>query len=224
MSVPVGRVRWRAIVSVVLTGSFVALAVPPALANTGSPVSLVGTLQFAHGDDFTHRTGHTYAYLLKTAQGTFRLAFDGAQAPSADMAGMKVRVAGSQVGRTVHLGGSSGGGMSVVSASTVASPQTKNVLVLMFNFSNDRSTPWTQSYANGVVFSDASSIAAYYGEESFGQMTITGTVTPWLQIGNDNSGCAYSTWANSANTAASSAGSNPGGSTNGVSACPTPIS
>jgi len=136
------------------------------------------------------------------------------------MAGMKIRVAGSQVGRTVHLGGSSGGGMSVVSDATVASPQTKNVLVLMFNFSNDRSTPWTQSYANGIVFSNPSSVAAYYSEESYGQMTITGTVTPWLQISNDNSGCAYSTWANSANSAASNAGYNPGSYTNVVYAFP----
>src|SRR5437762_385614 len=132
MSVRVGRFRRRATFAALLTGSLTALAVTPALANTGTPVSVIGTLQFAHGDDFTHRTGHTYAYLLKTAQGTFQLAFDGAQAPSADMAGMKVRVVGSQVGRTVHLGGSSGGGLSVVSESTVASPQTKNVLVLMF--------------------------------------------------------------------------------------------
>ena len=56
MSVRVRRVRWRAIFSVVLTGSFVALAVPPALANTGSPVSLVGTLRV-----LSQRVGWTYA-------------------------------------------------------------------------------------------------------------------------------------------------------------------
>jgi chitodextrinase len=221
MSVTSGRLWRRVIFPVVLTGFLVSLAMPSALADPGTPVTVVGTLQLVHGDDFAHHSGHTYAYYLKTAQGTLQLAFDGGQAPSEGMAGAKVRVTGAQVGRTVHVGGSSGGGVSVVSASTVASgPQTKNVLVVQFNFSNDRSTPWTVDYAKGVVFSNANSIASYYSEESYGQLTMTGSVTPWLEISNDNSGCAYGTWASAANSAATAAGISLSGYTNYVYAFP----
>jgi chitodextrinase len=71
-----------------------------------------------------------------------------------------------------------------------------------------------------VVFTNTNSIAAYYGEQSYGQMTMTGDVTPWLQISNDNSGCAYGTWASSANSAATAAGYNLSSYTNYVYAFP----
>jgi len=224
MSLLPGRVRRRVILPALLAGCLGALVVQPAMAGTpgtrGTKVTVQGTLQLVHADDFAGHHAHTYAYFVRTAHGRLQLAFDGGP-PDESMAGATVRVSGTSVRGTVHVGGSSGGGVAVVSSSTVAAgPQTKNVLVVQFNFSNDRSTPWTQDYATGVVFTNPSSVAAYYNEESYGQLTMTGRVTPWLQISNDNSGCAYGTWASAANSAATAAGISLSGYTQFVYAFP----
>jgi chitodextrinase len=182
-------------------------------------VTVQGTLQLLHADDFNGHHAHTYSYFLRSASGTLQLTFDG-EGPDESMAGAKVRVSGVQSGRTVHVGGSSGGGVSAVSEATVAAAQAKNVLVIQFNFSNDRRTPWTVDAARGVVLNNANSITAYYNEESFGQLTMTGNVTPWLEISNDNTGCAYGTWASAANSAATAAGISLSGYTNYVYAFP----
>jgi chitodextrinase len=212
------------ILPAVLAGCVVALVAQPATAGSagtrGTRVTVQGTLQLVHADDFAGHHAHTYAYFVRTAHGRLQLAFDGGP-PDESMAGATVRVSGMAVRGTVHVGGSSGGGINVVSSSAVAAgPQTKNVLVIQFNFSNDRSTPWTQAYATGVVFTNASSVAAYYNEESYGQLTMTGSVTPWLEIPNDNSGCAYGTWASAANSAATAAGISLSGYTQYVYAFP----
>jgi chitodextrinase len=224
MTLHLGRVWRYAMFSAVLAGCLVALVVQPALAGAagtgGTKVTVQGTLQLVHADDFAGRRAHTYAYFVRTEHGRIQLAFDGA-APDQSMAGATVRVSGTLSKGIVHVGGSSGGGMQTVSSATVAAgPQSKNVLVIQFNFSNDRSTPWTQAFATGVVFTNASSVAAYYNEESYGQLTMTGSVTPWLQISNDNSGCAYGAWASAANSAATAAGISLSGYTQYVYAFP----
>jgi hypothetical protein len=211
----------RAIFPMVLAGLLAALVAQPAAATvSGIRTTVQGTLQLAHGDDFSGHHSRTYGYTLRTARGRLQLAFDGA-APDESLAGATIRVRGLRSGNTVHVGGLSGGAVSVVTAATVAAgPETKHVLVIQFNFTNNPPTPWTVDFAKGVVFNNANSIAAYYAEQSYGQVTMTGNVTPWLEIANDNSGCAYGTWASAANSAATAAGISLSGYTNFVYAFP----
>jgi chitodextrinase len=87
-----------------------------------------------------------------------------------------------------------------------AATGTKNVAVLLINFTNDSSKPWTQSSVNGIMFSNANSIAAYFNEQSYGKLAMTGDVFGWYTIPYTNAGCQYSTWASAARSAASNAG------------------
>ena len=62
--------------------------------------------------------------------------------------GRRVRAQGTQSGQVLALSG----GLQADGATTVAAATgTKTVAVLMFNFSNDTSQPWTSAYAQGVV-------------------------------------------------------------------------
>jgi hypothetical protein len=100
------------------------------------------------------------------------------------------------------------GGADVVggTSTTLAAPVQRDVAVLLFNFSNDRSEPYTRAYARGVAFTNADSVAAYYAEASYGQLTLAGDVFGWYEIPNDNSGCATDAWANAAMAAATADG------------------
>ena len=78
--------------------------------------------------------------------------------------------------------------------------------MVLLNFSNDTSQPYTKETARGVAFTNTDSVAAYYAESSWGQLALTGDVFGWYTIPNTNTSCAYSTWASAANTVASAAG------------------
>ena len=53
------------------------------------------------------------------------------------------------------------------------------VAVVLFNFSNDTSQPYTPAIAQGVAFTNADSVAAYYSENSWGQLGLSGDVLGW---------------------------------------------
>ena len=88
----------------------------------------------------------------------------------------------------------------------VAAPATKRVAVVLFTFSNATIQPYTSAYANGVAFTNSDSVAAYYAQSSWGQLTLTGDVYGWYEIASTNTSCSYSTWANQAKQAAAAAG------------------
>jgi hypothetical protein len=101
--------------------------------------------------------------------------------------------------------------METLSTSTTTSQAAtgpKRVAVVLFNFSNDTGQPYTPAYAAGVAFTNTNSAAAYYAENSWGQLTLSGDVYGWYTIPNSNTSCDYTTWGNSANQAASTAGVN----------------
>ena len=122
---------------------------------------------------------------------------------------MKLRVRG----RLVH------GGLAVehlaelhrspIRTLATAAPGPRRVAVLLFNFTNDRSQPWSTTH--GVqhdVHGRRARSASYFQEESFGATTMTGDVFGWYQLPTSSSGCAIDSWAASANAAAAAAGVN----------------
>jgi hypothetical protein len=169
--------------------------------------TLEGTLNIRHGDDFEHghETGHRY--FLVTGNKETELSFTG-KAPDDASSGQRIRVQGSKkgdhflvaAGGSQHLGGSSG--------STPGETGTKSVAVVLFNFANNPIEPYPPAYAAGIAFNNGDSVAAYYAETSWGQLTISGDVFGWYTLPETDAGCATGVWATSATAAATAAGVN----------------
>ncbi len=205
-------------VAVAVDGSTDVAAVHPAPPKTGKLKTLEGVLSFRHGDDFASGRKTPTRYFLTDADGETELAFS--HAPSGKLAGTKVRVTGVQDGMVLDV---ADGGTTTVAASTATSSSTggHRVAVVLFNFSNDTSQPYTPAVAAGIAFNNSDSVAAYYAENSWGQLTLSGDVLGWYTIPDTNANCAYSTWANSAGQAAAAAGHDLSGYDNVVYAFPS---
>lgn len=182
---------------------------------------LEGVLSVRHGDNFTTGKIAGHAYFLTNTGGETELSFQG-DPPDDAMSGARVRVhgvAGSGRQFLVAAGGTqqlSGG-----SASSTVSTGTKRVAIVLINFSNDTSQPYTPAFASGVAFTNANSVAAYYAASSWGQLTLSGEVFGWYTIPDTNLVCSTSTFAASATTAATAAGVDLSGYDNVVYAFPT---
>ncbi len=120
--------------------------------------------------------------------------------------GGRVRVHGVAAGRTLLV--ADGGTETLASASTSTSSATgsKRVAIVLVNFSNDASQPYTPEYAGGVAFNNTNSVAAYYAASSYGQLTLAGDVFGWYTVPETNATCATDTWASSAASVAAAAG------------------
>jgi hypothetical protein len=198
----------------------VALAADPGLAGTGAgeATTLEGVLSFRHGDDIANGRRTVTRYVLTTDTGEVEVAFD--HSPSAALAGARVRLDGVKKGRQLLV---ADGGTTQVAASATASTVStgaKRVAVVLLNFSNDTSQPYTAEFARGVAFTNTNSVAGYYAVNSWGQLSLTGDVFGWVTIPSTNSNCAYSTWASAAGTAAAATGFNATNYSNVVYAFP----
>ena len=85
-------------------------------------------------------------------------------------------------------------GMPAAQATTI----DVRVLVLMVNFSNDTTQPYTTTTASGVM----GQVAQFWSDSSTGQLQITSDVHGWYTIADDNTGCDTNTWVNQARAAA----------------------
>jgi hypothetical protein len=206
-------------------GSFVAAAIDivdattqTASAPTGPSITLEGTLEFRHGDDLTDGRRTVTHYFLNTDTGQTEVVFR--HSPSSSLAGARLRLRGVQSGRQLLV---ADGGTTQVASTTAPTVSTgaKRVAVVLINFSNDTSQPYTPAFAAGVAFNNSDSVAAYYAEGSSGQLTLSGDVFGWYTIPDTNDNCAYSTWSNAANVAASAAGVDLSAYDNVVYAFPT---
>jgi hypothetical protein len=183
-----------------------ALVLPAAAsAHAGDAVTLEGTLEFTHSDNFQANQANYY-YELRQGKKTTKLTFGRWRKDLRN--GMKLRVRG----RLAH------GGLAVerlkelrrspIRALASVTPGSRRVAVLLFNFTNDRSEPWSTAQASSTMFTAAGSVASYFQEESFGATTMTGDSFGWYQLPVSSSGCAIDSWAAAANQMASAAGVN----------------
>lgn len=164
-----------------------------------------GVLSIRHGDDLTSGRISGHSYFLEADGTETELVFEGAP-PEHSMSGRRIRVDGKFHGPRflVAAGGTQQAGGP--SAPTTGASGAKTVAVVLLNFSNDRTEPYTAGYAEGVAFTNADSVAAYYAETSWGQLTLTGDVLGWYPTPDTNDTCAVSTWAASASAAAAADG------------------
>jgi chitodextrinase len=169
---------------------------------------LEGTLQIVHSDDFGEREA-TYDYHLLAAGG--RLSLEGPEERLTELAGERVAVTGIRTGDTI----------SVESIEPVAetsgavaglSDGARETAVLLVNFASSPAEPFTPEHARHVVFTGPDSVDAYYREQSFGGVALTGRlradgdVFGWLTIDSPTAGCPYRTWSAAARAAAQAAG------------------
>jgi len=188
---------------VVLAGAALLFGAAGAYATFAATTQVDGRLVDIHSDDFEHGAA-THQYRLETDQGTFELRFAD-RFPELPRAS-RVTVQGQRSGSTITV---AAGGIKAAAgsaASTAATTGSKKIGVILFTFADNTVQPYTPAYAQGVAFTNANSVAAYYAEASWGQLTLSGDVFGWFQLHDTSASCNYSAWAADANTAATAAG------------------
>jgi chitodextrinase len=173
----------------------------------GDPAAsrLSGTLVASHGDDFAHGRPSAVEYLLQNGDGTVPVR-GVSTAQAARLLGKRV-VATPQADGTSELTAADGTtGATTTTTTTTTSTGPHRVAIVLFNFSNNTAQPYTPAAVAGNAFTNSNSVAAYYSTNSWGQLTLTGDVFGWYTIADTNSSCDYTTWQNSANSAAAAAG------------------
>jgi chitodextrinase len=181
--------------------------VVPGIASA-APTNFTGRLIMAHGDDFGITPGSsgqrhsTLDYRLITADGELRLAFVGG-APEGFMNGAQVSVEGLRTGSTVAVSGPSGG--QVLAPAPAAATGSRKIALVLVNFTTNTTQPWTPSQAAGTLFSNPTSVANYFTEESYGTLSVTGDVFGFYTINFDTTGCNFTDLATKAKAAAAAA-------------------
>jgi hypothetical protein len=196
---------------------------PVAVANNGVGVVVEGTLELEVSEQL-HAGGRmtaTFDYSVRDQHGKrTRVTFAG-EPPAGFEAGANVRIKGHRTGTGVAADGEltvladvgTGAGAGEVAAtgttvqgSAAAAPVTKRLAVILVNFASNPVQPYTASYANGVIFTNTNSVAAFYDEDSYGRIAITGDVSGWFTISYDTSVCDTAAIQTKADAAATAAG------------------
>ena len=175
--------------------------------------SVEGTLTLLHADNFEGGTSQ-FVWTVEEDDGQGS-ELDIPIAPTDMKSGMRVPVTGTRSGTTITP--DSIAALTQAPTEDAAAPVTSSVLVILLNFQPTPpavapAQPFTQAAVDAVVFSGASSIAAYWSEVSFGNQLMTGTVTPWLTASFQTpTTCDYYGIAAEAKRVAQIAGYNPAG-------------
>jgi hypothetical protein len=198
------RRRWLSL----FPAALILLIALPGVASA-APSRFEGRLVVAHGDDFgltadSHGQRHsTWDYRLVTASGTYSLAFSHG-VPSGFWNGAQVTVQGTRSGTTIAVGGNVSA--QVNSPAPLAATGPRKIAVVLVNFVSNTATPWTTATAANTMFNSTTSVANYFGEESYGLMSVTGDVFGYYTIDFDTTGCNYTDLATKAKAAAAKAG------------------
>jgi hypothetical protein len=173
--------RLAMVVAVALGASAVAIGISSASAGT----ELTGTLSVWHGDDFAHQRVTVHDVFLDTGTRLVPVDIDHSRA-----FGENVRLRGTFV--------QTADGERFVPTSTEPVPAavqsavtagTRKTAVVLLNFTNDRTQPWTPAQVHGVMVDNSDSVSNYYAEASNGQTTFSADVFGWYALNLDNSGC-----------------------------------
>jgi hypothetical protein len=138
--------------------------------------------------------------------GTERIPLRFERNPPRLLHGSRVRARGRFESGVLALSdGSSSASFSPASLTTPFTFGVQSVIVILVNFSDLTTQPFTTATAQSVTFTDANNFDL---ENSFGQTSLTGEVTGWLTIASASTSCNYNTWATQADQAATNAGYN----------------
>jgi len=160
-----------------------------------------GTLEVRVEDYPGH--GSRERHFLQTSRGRYQLKFDAV--PRELQSGSHVRVRGRQQGSMLALNGADSNSLQVLAASTSMTLGEQKTVVLLVNFQDDTSQPFTVAQANQTVFGD---IDAYYRDNSFGQTWLSGQTYGWFTLAMSRTTCDADQLASLADQAATGAGIN----------------
>lgn len=139
-------------------------------------------------------------HFLHTAQGRLELRIAGKRPTW--VSGTRLRVRGARTGGVMALDGSDGGSVTVLAAPTSSTTGEQRVAVLLVNFQDNNTQPYTLAQAQDVVFAQTS---GYYRENSFQRTWLAGSAFGWLTLPMASS-CLTSDIATAARQAAAGAG------------------
>lgn len=168
-------------------------------ASAATPVYR-GKLIVRHFDDFKHERGQT-TWTLRTARGRSLplLPTRHTQIPS----GSKVTVRGHRAGHFIEGRVARRGGARLHAATATGN---HSVAVVLLNFATDTREPWSSSDVKTQILTGPASSAAFYDEQSHGDVTLSGDVYGWYTIDAPTAGCNVDLWASKAAAAANAAG------------------
>jgi hypothetical protein len=156
------------------------------------------------------QTGATLHHYVKTGSQRLELKF-AANAPSDLLTGATVHVHGTRIGDMLALACCTGGSTStfqVVEAAPL--PNTfgaQSTLVMLVNFQDEATQPFTQTAVNSLVFGAGSNtVSGFYHDSSFSQTWLTGDVAGWFTIPVSYTNCSTSSIQTYAQQAAQNAG------------------
>ncbi len=170
-----------------------------ALAQTTS--SLEGTLEILHDD--TH-AGARFEYFIHTNNGRYSLHFRG-HPPTNLLTGARIRAKGVLTGNTLALAPGSTNVQTVTPAPVPSTLGEQRTLLILVNFSDAPTEPYTPDFARSVMFDTTS---RFYLENSFQQTWLSGDVAGWFTIATTSTVCDMYAVATQAEAAASAAGIN----------------
>jgi Bacterial Ig domain/Gametolysin peptidase M11 len=191
----------RHLVATCFVCTFVLGFCPPA----GATVTRSGILHELVADNF--RTGQSNTrYTVGSGNGkTVVVPTELAADP-----GDQVTVTGSvQGGRLVGSVEATSGSDAQASALTAGPRKTA---VLLVTFPGEPEAPWSAEETRSKVFTAANSASAFYEEESYGEISLTGKlrsdgdVFGWLKLNTPTAGCPFTTWKDVADAAATAEG------------------
>jgi hypothetical protein len=169
----------------VLVLALLAAAAAPAAAHH----PLEGTLRGVHADDFANGSSHT-RWQLDTGGDTVSVLPTRLPALAPEDASVAVE--------DEDPGGQVVG--SVSAAAPLAAPALggRRLAVIAVNFASNPSQPWTTEQVRQRVFTASNSTSAFFREESWNRLWLTGDVYGWYTLTAPTSGCPYGTWASQA--------------------------
>lgn len=212
------RPTLHAILALLLVAAFAA-PVEAAGAATHGRETLTGTLEAYYVDaPRQHQQGDDLGYDLRTEHGTVAVDFPG-RGPRR-LIGAKVSLTGTRRGGVLEMATSaSGPELRVIdrsavttdqagSVQAVATPVARTFAVVLINFTNLATQPWTKAAVASAVTGAAPSLKTFYEEELKGRMTVGATVYGWYTIDATTTGCDWRTWHTLGWNAATAAGAN----------------
>jgi chitodextrinase len=97
--------------------------------------------------------------------------------------------------------------MGPARAASPAAVATKRVAVVLVNFRNDQSQPFSTSEARSWTFTDGQSVAALYRAVSYDRLAVTGDTYGWFTVDRDNGPtCDHAGWQAAADARSRQAG------------------
>lgn len=170
-------------------------------------IKLKGELNLIHFDDFKNKKQKSI-YQIKTDQKqTYQVRF--LKTPPSKTPSL-IELEGKLTGQKIEVVSGKKPSLKIIKPFHQDTIGEIKTLVILFNFTNNQSQPFSPNEIYSSWFTLPTSVQAYFKEASFSQTNITGTVTSWLTIPSTNENCSinWPKWTDLADQKASLLGYN----------------